>query len=523
MASFDDASDDGMGGAFAALELVPDALTYTRCTIAQHNDRSWRVACAYSFCGGPEVLMKVTLPPRDAMNDECRRVLAHAGLVLLCWQWMATPCRKIVCKATALTADQRQFWADFYREAFAEFALHNNLAEDACDIEVEAELAEDAEPVAAQHQGDVRVLCGLGGGKDSLVAWLLSTRQPRVASVDWLYVDDGGDEYENSKRLQGVVKKAGGAAYLAKHDFSGLAESTYRTPCGHPWAALCAFDGVGVAALLGYDGFVVGHERSAAEGNGVFFNGREVNHQFDKSLKWEAALRSYLGRLSSVSYVSPLQPLWDLQVAGLFRRMNQIVSRKDLPIDLRTGIFCLEDALRPFYSLFRSCNDSGDCDTWCGACAKCAFVYCALSAFRDDASQIFHGVDLYGEPDMIPFFEELVGSEKAMDCVGTAKETRLALALARRRRKVIGVALAAFTDGNVSHANLLIERGPAASAPTWWDQNVLESLDSVKALAALHAQIEEERSKGTYVNRLCAALPTEPVDPSGWTRRSDGQ
>ena len=117
----------------------------------------------------------------------------------------------------------------------------------------------------------------------------------------------------------------------------------------------------------------------------------------------------------------------------------------------------------------------------------------------------------------------LLGSEKAMDCVGTAKETLLALTLARRRRRKIGAALAAFTDGNVRHAHLLIERGPAASAPAWWDQNVLESLDSVKALAALHAQIEEESSRGTYVNRRCAALPTEPVDPSGWTRRSDGQ
>jgi hypothetical protein len=344
MASFqNDSDDDGatLGGAFAALELVPDTLTYTRCTIEQHDDRSWRVAYAYSFCGGPEAWMKVTLPSRDTMNDECRRVLAHAGLVLLCWQWMSTPCRKIVCKATALTADQRRFWADFYREAFAEFALQNSLEDDACDIEVEAELAEDAEPVEKQQDESVRVLCGLGGGKDSLVAWLLSTRQPRVSTVDWLYVDDGGDEYENSKRLQGVVKKAGGTAYLAKHDFSGLTESTYRTPCGHPWAALCAFDGVAVASLLGYDGFVVGHERSAAEGNGVFFNGKEVNHQFDKSLKWEAALRSYLKRLASVSYVSPLQPLWDLQVAG---------------------VFCLEDALRPFYALFRSCNDSGDCE-----------------------------------------------------------------------------------------------------------------------------------------------------------------
>ena len=266
---------------------------------------------------------------------------------------------------------------------------------------------------------------------------------------------------------------------------------------------------------------------------GVFFGGREVNHQFDKSLKWEAALRSYLGRLSpSVSYVSPLQPLWDLQVAG---------------------VFCLEDALRPFYSLFRSCNDSGDCedavwksaieqkllrrrrrvgrpkfdshigDAWCGACAKCAFVFCALSAFRDDAHTIFHGVDLYGEPDMIPFFDELVGSEKAMDCVGTAKETRLALALARRRHKVIGVALAAFTDGNVRHAHLLVERGPAASAPAWWDQNVLESLDSVRVLAELYDSVKTEQSRGTYVNRLFTALPAEPIDPSGWTRRSDGQ
>ena len=143
---------------------MPDTLTYTRCTIEQDADKTWRVAYAYTFCGGPEVLMKVTLPPRDAMNDECRRVL-RAGLVLLCWQWMATPCRKIVCKATALTADQRQFWADFYREAFAEFALHNNLPLDACDIEVEAELAEDEEPVKKQQDQSVRVLCGLGAAR----------------------------------------------------------------------------------------------------------------------------------------------------------------------------------------------------------------------------------------------------------------------------------------------------------------------------------------------------------------------
>ena len=139
-----------------------------------------------------------------------------------------------------------------------------------------------------------------------------------------------------------------------------------------PWAALCAFDGVATASLLGYDGFVVGHERSAAEGNGVFFNGREVNHQFDKSLAWEAALRSYLGRLSSVSYVSPLQPLWDLQVAG---------------------VFCLEDALRPFYSLFRSCNDSGSCDR--AVCRVCQVRVCLL---RPDPIRCVSRHDALGLP-----------------------------------------------------------------------------------------------------------------------------
>ena len=46
MASFQNDCDDGdvLGGAFAALELVPDTLTYTRCTIAQDADKKWRVA-----------------------------------------------------------------------------------------------------------------------------------------------------------------------------------------------------------------------------------------------------------------------------------------------------------------------------------------------------------------------------------------------------------------------------------------------------------------------------------------------
>ena len=38
------------------------------------------------------------------------------------------------------------------------------------------------------------------------------------------------------------------------------------------------------------------------------------------------------------------------------------------------AIVALEPALARYWCLFRSCNDSGDVDAWCGRCDKCAFV-----------------------------------------------------------------------------------------------------------------------------------------------------
>lgn len=477
MASLDDASDGGPTlGAVASLDLGPDALSYKSCTMTQDEDQRWRATYAYRL-QGQEHLAHVIVPG-GAMNDECRRVLEHAGLVLLCGPWTLKPCRRILCEAMPLSDAQKSFWIQFYREAFAEFALENKLSKDACDVSVEAATIDEEEAPVETSPDNVRLLCGLSGGRGSLVAWALCRRQPRVAEVDWLYV---GNAFAHSKRLRGVVERTGGSIRIA--EVSGLA-------AGGPRAARCAFQGIAVASLLGYDGFVVGHARSAGEGNGVVYGGREVNHQFDQSLKWEEKIRKYLRHLSTVAYVSPLQHLWALQV---------------------TGIFCREKELKPFYALFRSCDELSD--GWCAACPKCASVFCLVSAFRDDASTLFHGVDLYEETDMVPFFEELVGKEKALAGVGTARETKLALALARRRRKGwVGEVLAAHTDGNVPSARLLTDRGPSWS-PAWWDAGVLEALESVKQLEALRKAIVQERGRGTFVNRLFSTMTNVPREP----------
>ena len=73
---------------------------------------------------------------------------------------------RILLAACALTAEQRAFWRDFYRDAFAEFAVLNGLAADDVEVEVEAEAGEALHPplVGAPNRKR-RALLGLGGGQ----------------------------------------------------------------------------------------------------------------------------------------------------------------------------------------------------------------------------------------------------------------------------------------------------------------------------------------------------------------------
>jgi hypothetical protein len=57
---------------------------------------------------------------------------------------------------------------------------------------------------------------------------------------------------------------------------------------GHvPSTAINSMIGALTALLFGYNRIVLSNERSASEGN-VEFDGREANHQYSKSLAFEA-------------------------------------------------------------------------------------------------------------------------------------------------------------------------------------------------------------------------------------------
>ncbi len=123
--------------------------------------------------------------------------------------------------------------------------------------------------------------------------------------------------------------------------------------------------------------------------------------------------------LADVRYFSVLQPIHDEVIFELLAR---------------------DAALAP---LTHSCNVA---KPWCGACAKCAYVWLQMAAhLPPDVITATFGDDLGERAVNDRWFRELLGlaAHTPFECVGSASEARLALALIARRRP-LGPRLAAL-------------------------------------------------------------------------------
>src|SRR5690606_33353255 len=119
----------------------------------------------------------------------------------------------------------------------------------------------------------------------------------------------------------------------------------------------------------GCDEVVMSNEYSASSGN-LTWHGREINHQWSKSLEFETLFRSVVSESlgGTVDYFSLLRPLTSLRIAELFEQ-------------------------HPAYlGSFRSCNRAFHIDEqarrsqWCGECEKCCFVNLILAPYVDAAA-----------------------------------------------------------------------------------------------------------------------------------------
>ena len=227
---------------------------------------------------------------------------------------------------------------------------------------------------------------------------------------------------------------------------------------GRRWLSLMSHvvEGCFQAELSGSRYVVVGNERSANEGNGIYIGDLEVNHQYSKSYAFEEEFAVFLAKYlhPELSYASLLMPLSELQIAKIFTSYPQ------------------------YFPVFRSCNLRLGTTKWCLDCPKCAFVFLMLSAFVDGAqvSEVF-GADLLSDSGHVQTFLDLcgLGRHKPLECVGEAGECLLALYLASQRRTAaplhprLAAALPSDEEARALQDRILGEFNDDNGLPPQWD------------------------------------------------------
>jgi len=258
-----------------------------------------------------------------------------------------------------------------------------------------------------------RVLLGLGGGKDSIVASEMLKSQNKPFEVFTVGISLIQEQVANAigKKPILINRELDSKLFDLNKE-----KGTYN---GHiPISVIYAFLGLLGAILYDYGLVVVGNEKSANYGN-VEYLDEIINHQWSKSEEFEKLFQDYVK-----TFITP-----DVSYSSILRNMSELeVTREFVKYP-------------KYFSVFSSCNTnfkispSGSLRTnpqriWCGKCAKCLFVFTLLAGFisKEKLLGIF-GKNLFEDKALLKTFKELLGLEniKPFECIGTPEEMKLAL------------------------------------------------------------------------------------------------
>jgi len=318
---------------------------------------------------------------------------------------------------TPLRPAEAAFLRDFHLDGLGEFAYRNGLDLSGLRIEAPTTGAPPA-PAGPRRDGDGRrPLVPFGGGIDSIVTVELVRDRGDAALF---VVDRPGDRFAAIERAAAVT---GLPIVRAERDIDPqvLRSAELGFLNGHvPVTGIISAAAVLAAALDGRDAVVMSNEWSSSSAT-LTVGGRAVNHQYSKSLAFEAGFRRVVeGALGGVDYFSRLRAYPELLIAERFA------------------------ALRRYHRAFQSCNrgfhidPARRLDHWCGECDKCCFIDLILAPYLDAAAlaEVFGGREPLDDPALLPRFEALVdtsGAAKPWECVGDVDESRAAVALAAAR------------------------------------------------------------------------------------------
>ena len=359
----------------------------------------------YRFSDGPVFEEKLVfdceprpLSPADrvVLDRIFRLILLLAGVSY----YKAFIPKILVCDAFPLDPTTAGFLHKFYEKGLAEFAYRNGISlRDHFDIRS----APGSADAAIELDLSRATLVPVGGGKDSLV-----TVETLRCSGEPLVLFALGDAEPISSCIA-----AAELPFIRVHrllDRALLELNRAGALNGHvPITGILSAIALACAVMRGCDAVVMSNERSASAPN-LRIDGADINHQYSKSLEFEADLSEYLTNAitPNLLYFSLLRPFSEIEIARRFSKH------------------------RKYFGIFRSCNTAFKQATaergrhWCCDCPKCRFVFLALAPFvaKPDLVAIF-GRNLLDEDPQASGFAELCGLQKhkPFECVGETFES----------------------------------------------------------------------------------------------------
>jgi 7-cyano-7-deazaguanine synthase in queuosine biosynthesis len=379
------------------------------------------VAGKYSF--SPEVKLKnIPASAKKIKKQSIDNFVFNLGLVELLSYWKAFCAPTILIKPNGLSASQIKWWQNLLFNGMGQFFYENKINFKAKNfVTIIADKKSDLKPYKF-NLTEKNILVPIGGGKDSAVVLdLLKAKKknvfcfllnPTKASVAMTKASGCKQTIVCEREIDSQLLKLNREGYLNGHT---------------PFLAYLSFGSVLVAALFNQKHIIIGNEKSSNEGN-TFYLGEEINHQYSKTLDFENNFREYAKKYlsPSIDYFSILRPIYELQIAKLFASDPK------------------------YFQIFVSCNEAEKTYSGtkqktgelCGECSKCLFVYMILYPFLKptELKNIFKK-DLYNDKNLISLMIELTSEKKVkpLECVGTKKESLIALYLGWKKNVIKGV------------------------------------------------------------------------------------
>jgi hypothetical protein len=342
--------------------------------------------------------------PEEFLNN----AVFHLGLIEAFSYWKATASPIIEVHAGSLDQEQVRWWEDLLIHGMGEYFYRNDIDFTVSDFVRIVPKGTVKAPGPFREALPGRSLLTIGGGRDSALAAGLLRKSGHTFACMMLNPSSA------ARKIAAQVSSAD-PIVIRRTICPKLLELNRRGFLnGHtPFSAYLAFLGAACLLLYGYSNVIVANERSSDEGN-VNYRGSDINHQYSKSLRFEALFDDYLKQYLAASgrYFSVMRPLFELQIGKLFTNFPE------------------------FFAVFKSCNRNRS-DSWCGQCPKCVSVFLTMYPFlpREALLQIF-GQDLFAREETIPILRQLAGLEvKPFECVATAKEILAALSLSISKLK----------------------------------------------------------------------------------------